>query len=278
MLRFKASGARAPKAAPMISLLTDFGTRDWFAGVLKGVIAQTCRSQVLDVTHEIPSGNVSAAAYVLRQSYACFPRGTVHLAVVDPGVGGPRMPIAIQTKNYYFVGPDNGLLSWAAARDGVRQIRRLANEKFRRRPASQTFHGRDIFAPAAAWLSRGEPIARLGPVAGSIIELPLPPLRPSRGGWEGRIVYIDHFGNAITNIPESHLQGLTRPMVRLKGFRATAILGFYEAVRPGKAVGVVGSTGCLEIAVSQGNAARAFDLKIGDAVEVCDGGAGQGSD
>ena len=180
----------------LITLTTDFGAKDWFVGTMKGVVLSiNPRARIVDITHEIPPGDVRAGAFALAASYSYFPKGTVHLAVVDPGVGGPRRAIAVQTAKYCFVGPDNGVLSFALARERITSVQRLENADFCLRPISRTFHGRDVFAPVAAHLSRRVPIRRLGPSQPGILRLPWPTPRVGRNRIDGEVVYIDRFGS-----------------------------------------------------------------------------------
>ena len=252
----------------LIALLTDFGTRDWFAGTLEGVILSISpRSRVVHVTHEIAPGDIRAGAFALRASYGYFPKGTVLMAIIDPGVGGPRQAIAAQTANYNFVGPDNGVLSWALARETIKAVHRLENRNYFLEPVSRTFHGRDIFAPAAAHLSRGEAVEKLGSPVKDFVRLPWPKVVKQDRDIRGEVVYIDRFGNAITNIAGRLLSGgkviceiVGKPKSRC------ALAPFYGAVPAGQPAAVVGSSDLLEIAVNGGSAARQFGLKIGDKV------------
>ncbi|MBI2948170.1 MAG: SAM-dependent chlorinase/fluorinase, partial [Verrucomicrobia bacterium] len=191
----------------IITLTTDFGTDDWFAGTMKGVILSVNpKASIVDITHGIRLGDIRAGAFALAAAYRFFPRGTVHVAVVDPGVGSERKAIAVRTKDYFFVGPDNGLLSCALAREVIRSIHRLENKKFFLPFVSQTFQGRDVFAPVAAHLSKGVAIGKLGPRAASCKMLTLP--TPIRRGHElvGEVIYLDRFGNGITNIRGEDLE------------------------------------------------------------------------
>ena len=175
--------------------------RDWFVGTMKGVITGiNPRAIVTDITHEIPAQDIRAGAFALMASYKYFPKGTVHVVVVDPGVGSRRRAIAVQTLNHFFVGPDNGMLSWALAQEKIKAIRQLENRRYFLKPVSRTFHGRDIFAPVAAHLSRGLPWFRLGRELEDFVRLPWP--KATKRGAETRCeaIYIDRFGNAITNI------------------------------------------------------------------------------
>jgi S-adenosylmethionine hydrolase len=190
----------------IITLTTDFGTHDWFVGTMKGVILGIApRAAIVDLTHEIPAGDIRAGAFALAAGFRFFPKGTVHVAVVDPGVGGARKAIAVQTSNYLFVGPDNGVLSLALAREKIKSVHSLGNANYFLRPISHTFHGRDIFAPVAAHLSRGTPMHKFGPARKDFIRLPWPQPRVRRGCIEGEVVFIDRFGNAITNIENASL-------------------------------------------------------------------------
>ena len=264
----------------IITLTTDFGVRDWFVGTMKGVILGIApKTQVVDITHEVPPGDVQAGAFALASSYRFFPPGTVHLAVVDPGVGSKRPAITVVTRNYYFVGPDNGVLSLALAREKVKTIRRLENEKLFLNQVSRTFHGRDIFAPVAAHLSKGAKLAEVGPEMAEYksLEIPRPEVLPSDGRGcpnvqvRGAIVYIDRFGNAITNLPETlpvfRDGGPARARVGKRRWRVPCC-DHYQAVPPGRPLAVIGSTGFLEIAINGGNAAERFGLKVGDPVSV----------
>ena len=161
---------------------------------------------MVDLTHDLPPGDIRGGAFALAASHRFFPKGTIHVAVVDPGVGSRRRAIAVQTAKGVFVGPDNGVLSWALAKEKVRAIHALENEAYFLQPVSRTFHGRDIFAPVAAHLSRGVPIQKLGPALKDFVRLDWPEPRVRRGGFEGEVVYIDRFGNAITNL-EGRLRG-----------------------------------------------------------------------
>lgn len=148
----------------LITLTTDFGARDWYAGVMKGVIARIApEAEVIDLTHEIPAGDIRAGAFALAAAYRFFPKGSIHLGVVDPGVGSARPGVAVQTADFWFLGPDNGLLSWALAREKLLAIRALEQPDYFLKPVSGTFHGRDVFAPVAAHLSRGVPMEKFGP-------------------------------------------------------------------------------------------------------------------
>jgi len=256
---------------PTITLTTDFGLRDWFVGTMQGVIAGIHpAAKVVDLTHDIPAGDVRAGAFALAAAYSYFPKDTIHVAVVDPGVGSARRAIAGQTAKYFFVGPDNGLLSWALARQKILACHALQNQTFFLPSVSRTFHGRDIFAPVAAHLSRGVPIQKLGPPVKEFLRLDRP--EPERSGrrLKGQILYIDRFGNAITNCDAFALSplGQGRLHVLARGKKLCSVEGFYQAVGSGQAVAVLGSTGFLEIAINGGNAAARFSLRAGDPVTI----------
>jgi S-adenosylmethionine hydrolase len=255
----------------IITLTTDFGLSDWFVGTMKGVILSIHPGgATVDISHDIPAGDVHTGAFALAASYKFFPKGTIHVAIVDPGVGGKRKAIAVQTADYLFVGPDNGVLSFALAKEKIKSIRQLTNETVFLAPVSRTFHGRDIFAPVAAHLSKGLSPHLLGPKLTDFVRLPWPKVETNINVVRGRIVYIDRFGNAITSIDQSCLSGLTgsacEVFVRQK--RVCPLATFYQAVQPGKPVAILGSSDLLEIAVNGGSAARILRLRIGDAVVV----------
>ena len=256
----------------VITLTTDFGTRDWFVGTMKGVIlGVNPKVTLVDLTHEIPPGDIRAGAFAVSSSCRFFPKGSIHVAVVDPGVGSSRRAVAVKTKNGYFIGPDNGVLSWALKREQVLAIHELKNRAYFLPAISATFHGRDAFAPAAAHLSRGLPVSKLGPAMKDIVRLPWPEVSCARDRVKGEVIYIDRFGNAITNISDSALRKLASDTERLV-LRGTTqicrVAGFYSAVPSGGAVAVMGSSGFLEIAVNGGNAARKLKLRVGTRIMV----------
>jgi S-adenosyl-L-methionine hydrolase (adenosine-forming) len=253
----------------LITLTTDFGGKDWFVGTMKGVVLGINPAVVVvDVTHEIPSGDVRAGAFALASSCSYFPRGTVHLAVVDPGVGSARKAIVVRTANYLFVGPNNGVLGGAVAKETIREIFSLENPAYSLQPISRTFHGRDVFAPAAAHLSRGLNPQKLGPRLPDLVRLSYPHPQTSGPHIQGEILYVDRFGNAITNIGQDfvpNLGGRTPSLAVCRRCRAP-VKAFYQAVVSGRPVAVIGSNGTLEIAVNNGNASEKFGLRRGDPV------------
>ena len=253
----------------VITLTTDFGTRDWFVGAMKGVILGIAPpARVVDVTHEIPTGDIRTGAFALGAACRFFPEGTVHVAVVDPGVGSRRKGIIVQTDAAVFVGPDNGVLSRALAEARIKAIHALENQAYFLKPVSRTFHGRDIFAPVAAHLSRGVPIRKFGPAVSNFARLTWPQPRRQRVGIEGEVIHIDHFGNAITNLEADLVRKLGRSVCEIRGRhrRVCPVKAFYQAVAPGKPVALVGSSDLLEIAVNGSSAEAALGLKVGTRV------------
>jgi S-adenosylmethionine hydrolase len=249
---------------PFITLTTDFGSRDWFVGAMKGVIAQLApKANVIDLSHEISAGDIRGGAFAVAAGYRFFPEGTVHLAVVDPGVGSTRKAIAVQTADYFFVGPDNGVLSWALRKEKVRAIRALEDETYFLATVSQTFHGRDIFAPIAAHLTRGVPIRKLGSALKDFEHLPWPESQHCEDGIAGEVVYIDRFGNAITNLEAG--PRFVSAICEVYGKRPwrCPLKEFYQAVPKGKPGAIPGSSGFLEIAVNGGSAEKQLGLKRG---------------
>jgi S-adenosylmethionine hydrolase len=255
----------------IITLTTDFGTEDWFVGTMKGVIGTIGpKATVVDITHAIASGDIRAGAFALAASYKYFPRGTVHVAIVDPGVGTKRRAIGIQTERYFFVGPDNGVLSFALRSEKIKAVRALQNKAYFLEPVSQTFHGRDVFAPVAALLARGVQIAMFGPAVTNFVRLDWPEPKLHGNSIEGEVIYIDKFGNAIMNIPATTMASLGLKNFELfKGRKRICMLAtHYQAVPAGRAVAVPGSSGYLEIAVNGGKASAMLGLHPGDCVVI----------
>jgi len=255
----------------IITLTTDFGATDWFVGSMKGVILGiNPQAKMVDITHDIPGGNIHTAAFALSACYRCFSKDTVHVAVVDPGVGSSRAAIAVRTQDYVFVGPDNGILSLALAQEQVLEIRRLDHSQYFHKPLSHTFHGRDVFAPVAAHLTLGVPLKEFGMELNKYVQISWPQVSVLDGAVHGEVVYIDHFGNAITNVAAADLAKLAQhaPSVFLRGEQVCAVKNYYQEVASGEAVGVIGSSGFLEIGVNGGHAVRALGLRIGEPVEV----------
>lgn len=252
---------------PIITLLTDFGTRDPFVGVMKGVLLSICpEARLVDLSHEVPPQSVVAGAYLLKTSIDYFPKGTVHLAVVDPGVGSSRKAVALKSKGHFFVGPDNGLFPAALKGWGIEQVVELTEKKFQLANPSTTFHGRDIFAPAAAYLAKGVSFAKLGTKQNNWIWREIPkPFRTARG-WSGQILWVDHFGNLITNLEGQHIP----KSFRLKVGKAVILnlATHYAQVKKGTVVALVGSSGNLEISVSGGDAAQKLGVGIGASVTL----------
>lgn len=241
-------------------MLTDFGTKDGFAGIMKGVIATINPvANVIDITHDIPAQDVSHGAFVLFTAYAYFPAGTIFCCVVDPGVGSDRKGICIQTRNYLFVGPDNGICRPAADNDGIVDIYNLSNSEFLGKHISSTFHGRDVFAPVCAHLSKGiKDLSRLGRRLTSSVEYEFPKIISNENGMELTVLCADHFGNMVLNIQitefEDYIQG--RPFeLTVKGHRISKICRTYNDARPDELFLVASSSGYMEISLKNGSAA-----------------------
>ncbi|MGD1862854.1 MAG: S-adenosyl-l-methionine hydroxide adenosyltransferase family protein [Leptolyngbyaceae cyanobacterium] len=254
----------------VITLLTDFGYRDGYVGVMKGVIAGICpTARLIDLTHDIPAQNLAAARFTLLNAYAYFPEGTVHLAVIDPGVGTGRRAIAVQSSQGYFVGPDNGVLSGALDTASDLKAVELTATKFWRSPQpSSTFHGRDIFAPVAAHLANGTDLSDLGPpiALDSLLRIAIPQPQITETKIVGCAQHIDHFGNIITTIPAA---AVGRSAWKMCVGAVEMPLGkTYGEVAVGHAIAVVGSHGWVEIAVNGSSAYARLRLAIGDEIQL----------
>jgi len=256
----------------VITLLSDFGLRDWFVPSMKGVILGiTPHARIVDVTHEIPAQDVQAGAFVLAAAARAFPKGTIHVAVVDPGVGSSRRAIAVHTGAAIFLGPDNGLLSLAVPDGRGIEMRSLENERYFRQPVSRTFHGRDVFAPVAAHLAKGVKFDSLGPKVASIQRLAARVSIASPGEVRGEIIYVDRFGNLISNITAGQVRAVPGAQVTVGKRRVSPVRRSYSDVLPGRAVAVLNSLDLLEIGVRDGDAARAWRARCGTPLRVVRG-------
>jgi len=256
---------------PIVTLTTDFGLADHFVGAMKGVILSIePRACIVDLSHEIAPYSIPDAAFVLAQAYGCFPPGTVHVAVVDPGVGTSRRPIVAEAARQFFVAPDNGVLSMVYAQQR-HKVRAITREEYFRRPVSRTFHGRDVFAPVAAHLAHGVKPARFGSLVSDYVrggfERPV-----SRGElrWTGCVLKVDRFGNLLTNFASTEFPDLeTRAFeMRAGPRRITSCLDNYAQGRPRQLFVVAGSSGFLEIATNQGSAATLTGCSAGAEVSL----------
>jgi S-adenosylmethionine hydrolase len=280
---------------PLITLTTDFGVADSYVGTMKGVMLDIAPdARLVDISHEIAPQNVRQAAYVLYTAYPFFPSHTVHLVVVDPGVGSARRSIGLRTPRGFLIGPDNGVFSYVMASEPVEALVELADPHYHLSRVSHTFHGRDIFAPAAAHLAAGVPIMELGPPVRDPITLPLPRLEIAAGTITGEVLHTDHFGNVVTSIGRlfwgkdelslkpafrgagGKMQGaggrkeirfeVGEALISAAGWEIVGACRTYAEVEPGEVLALVGSGGHLEIAVREGNAARELGLHLGDTV------------
>ena len=262
-------------ARPVITLTTDFGLRDPYVASMKGVILSICpEARVVDISHEVPKFDVRAGALIMAQAAPWFPAGTVHVGVVDPGVGTARRAIVVVSEHYVFVGPDNGLLMLAAKRDGLRTVYAIENEELMLDKISRTFHGRDIFAPVAARIASGLEPSEVGPEVGDYVMPSFAEPRIEGPRALGEVMYIDGFGNIITNISEEFLAKLglgdgsyLRIRIGDEDLELRLCSAYGEA-GPGELLAIVDSWGMLEIAINLGNAARELGVKPGQAVAV----------
>ena len=278
----------------IITLLTDFGDQDAYVGIMKGVIARINPSaNVIDICHGIPPQGIFSGAYLLYSSYKYFPRKTIHVAVVDPGVGSRRDIVCVETKDYFFLVPDNGLLSFIVQEERPKSIIRVTNSKYFLPSPSNTFHGRDVFAPVAAHLSLGVKPQQLGIMINQIEQLDIPkPVSKKTGHVEGQIIYIDRFGNLITNIAQEYLVkgvGGQKSEDRINQRKATLkelfslcntietvigkkkIIGLsktYTDVKAGEPLALIGSAGFLEVSINQGNAQKYFKADKGSKIII----------
>jgi len=255
----------------IITLTTDFGYRDPFVGIMKGVIyGINPQAQVVDLSHGIAAQDITAAALLLSHSVPYFPRETIHVVVVDPGVGSTRRALLLESDGIYLIGPDNGVLSVATELNRPTRIVNLSKSDYRLQPTSSTFHGRDIFAPAAAYLSLGVAPEALGETVDNFIRLSLPKVLIAEGTLNGEIIYIDAFGNLFTNIRADDLRELSNEPVRiiLGDLSIPGLAPSYAAVKPGNYVALINSWGLLEIAVCQESAQKRSGAQIADKVLV----------
>jgi len=262
---------KASPNLPVITLLTDFGTVDYFVGAVKGAILSVNPSAVIaDITHEIPPQDIESAAFTLLASYTTFPEGTIHLAVVDPGVGSSRRPIIVSAGGQFFVGPDNGLFTYIYNREPSHQTFHVTAEKYFRPSPSSTFHGRDIFAPVAAALSNGVKPQAFGPAIDDEVRLEnsLIPVVQKDGKVQGRIIHIDRFGNCITNITRDILSGEKKATLLVKRKVIRTFKKFYSDEAGGRndLFAIWGSAGFLEISVNGDSAAEKLRVKRGNPV------------
>jgi len=259
--------------AHLISLITDFGIEDTYAGVLKGVILSISPAcKIVDITHQIPPQDVRAACFALSTSYAYFPKGTIHLVIVDPGVGGKRRPLLIETEDYFFIGPDNGAFTAILVNPGLKSVIEITSGEYFLAEVSSTFHGRDIFAPVAAHLANGCPPSRFGTPVSDYVLLDWPqPSIVKPGQAQGTIIHIDRFGNLVTSFSRDYIKQMTgnrRFRIECAGRIITQMVPSYSFAQPGELCGVFGSSNYLEISVTNGSARDILNAQGGDCVKI----------
>lgn len=255
----------------MITLLTDFGFADHFVAVMKGVILTIApQTPIIDITHEVPAFSILEGAFLLEQSWRHFPKGTIHVAIVDPGVGSERRPLLIETAGHLFIGPDNGIFSFALA-DTSAKVRHLNQSNYWLPNPSSTFHGRDIFAPVAAHLASGIKPARLGSLIKDAMRSPaITPTRLSRRSYVGTVLHLDRFGNLITNFPIAQFETLrNRPFTLTVGLNQVELYAStYANCPPGELCVIPGSCGFYEVSIANDSAARHTGLIAGSPLEL----------
>lgn len=260
----------------IITLTTDFGTRDCYVAAMKGVILEiNPEAGIVDLTHEIGPQNVLEGAFFLRGSAPYFPNGAVHVVVVDPGVGSERRALCVEADGRYYVAPDNGVLSLVATPETLGSAVAIENERYLRPTISATFHGRDVFAPAAAHLSLGVEMSELGPPVREIVRFELPaPTAEGDGTIAAQVIHIDRFGNLITNVDTATWDDLTSSgkggdvQIRIHGLILNRACKAYGEVPQGSPLALWGSSDLLEISVNRGNAAERLGAKVGDLVTI----------
>lgn len=259
----------------ILTLLSDFGLKDPYVAEMKAVILSIHpQVRLVDISHEIEKFNIREGAFVLASAAPYFPSGTIHVAVVDPGVGTKRRPIIVETKHEFYVGPDNGLLMLAAQKEGVDHVYHVNNPQYMLPQVSRTFHGRDIFAPTAAHLARGRPPSEFGPEIQDYVfpEFAKPYTR--KGELFGQILHIDDFGNVVSNISANDVEKMgiregSFVNVKLKGRTlALKLCSAYGEAPAKKPLAIIGSSDFLEVSINQGNASKVFKAKVGDSVRV----------
>jgi S-adenosyl-L-methionine hydrolase (adenosine-forming) len=254
---------------PVITLLTNFGTADYFVGAVKGAILSINPTTVIaDITHEIPSHDIEAGAFTLFAAHKTFPAGTIHVAVVDPGVGSSRRPIVVEAGAQFFVGPDNGIFTYIYDREPSHRTFHVTAEEYFRAAPSATFHGRDIFAPVAAALSMGVKPEELGEAITDEVRLAesLDAVVQKDGKVQARIIHIDRFGNCVTNISRELLDSTDQASLRVKGKTIAKFHNFYGEAPAKTVFAIWGSAGLLELSVNGGSAQKMLRIKRGDKV------------
>ncbi len=264
-----------PVTIPLITLLTDFGDRDYFVASMKGVILNiNPQAQIVDLSHHVTPHDVADAGYLLKSCYRYFPDGTIHVAVVDPGVGTTRRPLLVSSSRYFFLAPDNGLLTHVCQEENGVEVRHLENRQYRLDSEGATFDGRDLFAPAAAWLTKGQPIGSFGRLVPNYERLPI-----SEPGWDkhvmaGEIAYIDRFGNVISNLTQYHIRevrGVTKrsePYIRIGGLTIDGLARSYAEGSADTPQALINSNGYLEIFLKEGRAADRLNVARGARIEL----------
>jgi len=257
----------------VITLLSDFGQESFYPAAMKGVILELCpEARIVDITHAVPEHDIVAGGYALYATYRDFPPGTIHVCVVDPGVGGQRSIVAVEMLGYVFLAPDNGLLSFLLKSNTPDRIFAVANSEFWADNVSPTFHGRDVFAHVAAHLANGVSIEQVGPKAKSLVRLDISSARPSDSGVVGEVVSVDRFGNLVTNVRADMLPASeadrAEVAIRLSGRTISGIHRTYADVGLGDLVAYVGSAGLLEIGRNRGSARDVLGAGIGHSVKL----------
>ncbi|HLF94361.1 MAG TPA: SAM-dependent chlorinase/fluorinase [Planctomycetota bacterium] len=256
--------------AGVVALLTDFGLKDHYVGVMKGaILSVNVHARIIDISHGVGSQDILEAYFLLSNTYRYFPQGTVFVAVVDPGVGSDRAIVAVEADRYTFLAPDNGLLGFLEKDDRIRRIVQVKDERYFLKPVSNTFHGRDIFAPVAGHLSQGIDLLQLGPEIPRIQKIVAPaPKVTQEGVIVGEIVSIDRFGNLVSNIPGERLAAADAVEVKVGKSVIRRLSTSYASAKKGELLAIVGSTGNLEISVARGDARKKTGAKVGDGVRV----------
>lgn len=262
-------------AISLVTLLTDFGDVDYFVPSMKGVmLGINPQMRVVDLTHQIPPQGIEQAAFFLKSCYRYFPDGTVHVVVVDPDVGTERRTLLVSTSRYFFLAPDNGVLSYVLEEETSVEVRSIENKQYRLESDGATFDGRDLFAPSAAWLTRGQTPGSYGRLIYDAMSLPKQAPKIQEGRLKGHIVYIDHFGNAITNVTVSDLENFRSVTkkelsgVQVGNFEIHGLKRHYAEGALGLPEVLINSNGHLEIFIKQGNAADRCHLQRGQVVTV----------